>query len=101
MRKNKGVIYVSQSPIANLCPDDRICFVQEDGCEGVSEIRSGSSVCTDLEVLPLARSVINNTAVVIQVYSSLGCLGSFVEVVPNSGCVSLDPPARSFKNKQE
>ncbi len=91
---------MSESPFVNLCPDDRICFFQEDGCEGASEIRSGSSVCTQLEVLPLARSVVNNTAVPIQVYSSIGCIGSFVEVAPESGCVSLDPPGRSFKNKQ-
>lgn len=90
---------MSESPFASLCPDDRICFFQEDGCEGASEIRSGSSVCAHLEVLPAARSVVNNTVVPIEVYSSIGCLGSFVEVAPESGCVSFDPPGRSFKNK--
>ncbi|MBV9013021.1 MAG: peptidase inhibitor family I36 protein [Pseudonocardiales bacterium] len=92
---------MSESPGVSPCPDDRICFFQEDGCKGVSEIRSGSSVCVHLEVLPMARSVVNNTAVPIQVYSSRGCLGSFVEVAPESGCVSLDPPGQSFKNNQE
>jgi len=92
---------VSGSPFVNLCPDDRICFFQEDGREGAFEIRSGLSVCTHLEVLPLVRSVVNNTDAPIQVYSSLGCIGSFVEVAPKSGCVSLDLPERSFKNKQE
>ncbi|MGH3684360.1 MAG: peptidase inhibitor family I36 protein [Pseudonocardiaceae bacterium] len=83
-----------------FCPDHYLCTYDEPNCGGSSlgEFLSDSNSGESCHNIPgYARSVCNNWDDEVIMFPDEGCVGSERVIEPHSGCVNLDPPARSFK----
>lgn len=79
------------------CPVGYICFYPEPNLTGQPEVVTPSPFCQNLTIS--ARSVRNNSNVIVTVYATPGCADNGQQIGSNTS-IDLDPPSQAYRSNE-